>query len=155
MASIPSSLEFLAASVPGPALIRTPPPERPVAGLAPLSQMLRRADEGPAGDRQAGGAVDWSVRERGCVQFALDLPGQPVPRLPQGRQDLAGVEVAGIAGAVALDRRGSCLNGRRAELADAGVELFVAGAERGHAVCAERGVRVGHDLADDPPVVFV
>ena len=82
--------------------------------------MLRRADEGPASDRQAGGAVDRGVRERGRVQFALDLPRQPVPGPAQGRQDLAGVEVAGVAGALALDRRGSCLHGRRAELADAG-----------------------------------
>src|SRR5262249_22810717 len=63
--------------------------------------------------------------------------------------------VLGVTRGVRLDggRRG--LQGEVAELADAGVELLVAGPQAGHARRAERVGRVGQDLADDPAVVLV
>jgi hypothetical protein len=57
-------------------------------------QVLRRADEGPAGERLAGGAVDTGVPERGPFQFSLDQSGQPVPGAVQRGQRPAGGGVA-------------------------------------------------------------
>src|SRR4029077_6423985 len=54
-----------------------------------------------------------------------------------------------------LDARRRGLQGGGAELADAGVQLLVAGAQAGHAPRGQRVVRAGQDLADDPAVVLV
>ena len=72
----------------GNAPVRVPQPAATAASVAG-GQLLRRADEGPAGERLASGTADTGARERGPVQLCLDHTGQPVPGALQGRQRLS------------------------------------------------------------------
>src|SRR5580693_6626266 len=96
------------------------------------SQVPRGGDDRLAGDHLAQGALDPRVAERGGLQFALDLAGQGVPDPLQPGQRLVGADVGLISLAGALDGGGGRLERGGAELANARVQLLVAGPERVH-----------------------
>src|SRR5262249_44291559 len=103
------------------------------------------ADDRLAGERLRPGlhAGDRRVMERRRLEFAFDLPGEPVPDDIEPAQSRIRGAVNHVAAARALDGLRRRLERVGAELAHAGVQLLVAGAERGHARPAQRMVRVG------------
>src|SRR5215472_6068408 len=121
-------------------------------GSAP-GQVLRLADLALASGGQAAGVRHRGVLEGGRLEVPLDLARQRVPGQFQLAQRLVGRLVGLAAGA--LDSLGRGLQGRGPEIADARVELLVALPERGDALAAQRRVRVGQDLGNDPAVVLV
>ena len=98
--------------------------------------------------------IVWSPKAAALRSSLICWPARPVPGRARSAPALTSLNLTSP-GVLDLDR------GRRggqrevAELADAGVELLVAGPERGHAGRAERLVRVGQDLGDDPAVLDV
>src|SRR5450755_5073236 len=118
-------------------------------------QVLGGGDDGLAGQGLEAGGGHGTVLERGGGQFALDRLGEVVAGLLQRGQDAIGARVGGVAGAGALHGPGARLQGGRAELADAGVQLLVAGPERGDRGRTQRAAGTGQDLRDDPAVGLV
>src|SRR5487761_1729450 len=120
-------------------------------------ELIGGADDRLAGERLRLDllARDRRAAERGGLQLALDLPGEPVPDEHEDGQCLVGDLVDRVAAALALDGLRRRLERRGAEIADTGVDLLVALAECGHAGGAERGAWIGQDLGDDPAVVLV
>src|ERR1022692_3713783 len=119
------------------------------------SQPVRGPQDEPAGDHLLQHVPDSRVAERSSLKLALDPASQQVPDQLKPPERLIYVQIRGISGAGALDRRVVGDQRLSAEPADAGIELLVALAEEGHAWLAQRPVRVGKHLRDHPPVVLV
>src|ERR1039457_1342373 len=116
---------------------------------------MRTGNDGPAARERRPHLMDRRVAEGGPLKLTLDQQSQLVPgdiELPERAVD---GQVRGVARAGALDRVGVGLERVGAEVTDAGVELLVALAERGHAMRPQRVAWALHDLRGHPPVVLI
>src|SRR5215469_18082051 len=150
----------------GCATARRATPEWPRGGYPPRghssSLCLARAghpvglvDQSLAGHRLA--ARPWYGHVGGGCrrQFSLDLASQLIPGGFESAKLRVGRRKDVVSWASALDGARGRYQRRRAELADARVELLVALPERCHVRCGKCTVRAGQDLRDDSAVGLV